>query len=78
MTEQRTGILSEFATGCFRDYRLQTRVEHSVVDLVTQRVLGLVLGYEDLNDHDQLRHDPLFAVAVGKQAPEERKRRAEQ
>ena len=78
MTEQRTGILSEFATSCFRDHRLQTRVEHSVVDLVTQRVLGLVLGYEDLNDHDQLRHDPLFAVAVGKQAPEGRKRRAEQ
>ncbi|MBL4849343.1 MAG: transposase [Planctomycetes bacterium] len=78
MTEERTGILSEFATDCFRDHRLQTRVEHSVSDLLAQRVLGLVLGYEDLNDHDQLRHDPLFAVAVGKQAPEGRTRRAEQ
>ncbi|MBL4844225.1 MAG: IS1380 family transposase [Planctomycetes bacterium] len=74
MTEQRTGILSGFATDCFRDHRLQTRVEHSVEDLLAQRVLG----YEDLNDHDQIRHDPLFAVAVGKQAPEGRTRRAEQ
>ena len=78
MTEQRTGILSGFAVDCFRDHRLQTRVEHSVNDLIAQRVFGLVLGYEDLNDHDQLRHDPLFAVAVGKQAPEGRKRRAQQ
>jgi hypothetical protein len=78
MTEQRTGILSGFAADCFRDHRLQTRVEHSVNDLLAQRVFGLVLGYEDLNDHDQLRHDPLFAVAVGKHAPEGRTRRAEQ
>ena len=78
MTEQRTGILSEFAADCFRDHRLQTRVEHSVEDLLAQRVFGLVLGYEDLNDHDQLRHDPLLAVAVGKSSPEERKRRSAQ
>ena len=78
MTEQRTGILSGFAADCFRDHRLQSRVEHSVNDLLAQRVFGLVLGYEDLNDHDQLRHDPLFAVAVGKETPEGRRRRAQQ
>lgn len=41
-------------------------MEHSVETLVAQRVYGLVQGYEDLNDHDQLRHDPMFAVALGK------------
>ncbi len=45
------------------------RVEHSLYDLVAQRIYGLALGYEDLNDHDQLRHDPLLAVLVGKRAP---------
>jgi len=53
----------------FTDLREPTRVEHSVQELVAQRTLALCLGYEDLNDHDQLRYDPLFAAAVGKQDP---------
>ena len=56
-----TGILGQF-TSCFRDYRDPARITHAVSTLVRQRIYGLALGYEDLNDHDQLRHDPLFAV----------------
>jgi len=56
-----TGLLSQFAA-CFRDARDPARITHPVAALVRQRVYGLALGYEDLNDHDQLRHDPLFAV----------------
>jgi hypothetical protein len=54
------------AASCFRDYRDPNRVEHSVDELVAQRIYGLALGYEDLNDHDELRRDPLLAVLVGK------------
>src|SRR5206468_11618430 len=42
-------------------------VEHSVLEMVSQRVYGLALGYEDLNDHEQLRTDPLFAILSGRQ-----------
>jgi len=63
--EQRTGILKKFA-GCFVDYRDPEAIEHPVEDLVAQRIYGLCLGYEDLNDHDQLRADPLLAAMVGK------------
>src|SRR5437764_11075260 len=63
--EQRTGILKKFAD-CFVDYRNREAIEHSVGDLVAQRVYGLCLGYEDLNDHDQLRADPVLAAMVGK------------
>src|SRR5271170_2277006 len=48
---------------CFRDARDPRLVEHSVAALVGQRVFGIELGYEDLNDHDELRHDPLMAGA---------------
>ena len=65
---QRTGLLRRFGK-CFRDYRNPDLIEHSVEDLVAQRVLGQALGYEDLNDHDSLRDDALFAVGVGKQDP---------
>jgi len=51
-TEQKTGILRQFA-GCFRDYRDPARIEHSVAELMRQRVYGLALGYEDLNDQMQ-------------------------
>jgi len=61
--EQRTGILRQFAA-CFRDYRRAERVEHTVSELVRQRVYGIALGYEDLNDHDNLRGDPLWQCAV--------------
>jgi hypothetical protein len=66
--DRRTGILRQLAEQ-FTDYRDTDAIEHSVLDLVSQRVYGLALGYEDLNDHDQLRLDPLLAVLVGKQDP---------
>ena len=66
--EKRTGILRQFAA-CFTDYRDPERIEHPVRELVAQRVYGLALGYEDLNDHDQLRKDPLLAVLVEKSNP---------
>src|SRR5205809_5604460 len=72
--EQRTGILKKFAE-CFVDYRDPEAVEHPVEDLVAQRVYGLCLGYEDLNDHDQLRADPLLALMVGKKDPKGEHRR---
>jgi Transposase DDE domain group 1 len=58
--------LVERAAACFIDRRDPTLIEHSVATLVGQRIFGLALGYEDLNDHDALRHDPLFAVLAGK------------
>lgn len=72
-TEKRTGILLGFAR-CFEDLRDPELIEHTVAELVAQRVYGLALGYEDLNDHDDLRRDPLFAVLVGKEDPEGEKR----
>jgi hypothetical protein len=72
--EQRTGILKKFAA-CFIDYRNPNSIEHTVGDLVAQRVYGLCLGYEDLNDHDELRADPLLAVMVGKTDPKGDERR---
>ena len=59
--EQRTHILKRLA-GCFVDHRDETQIEHSLESLIKQRVMGLALGYEDLNDHDALRHDPLLAL----------------
>jgi hypothetical protein len=72
-TERRTGIVRRFA-GCFRDHRDPERVEHRVEELVGQRVYGLALGYEDVNDHDELRRDPLLATLVGKEDPTGRDR----
>jgi hypothetical protein len=72
-TEKRTGIIAGFA-GCFEDLRNPELIEHTVAELVAQRVYGLALGYEDLNDHDDLRRDPVFAVLVGKEDPEGEKR----
>jgi hypothetical protein len=66
--EHRTGILRRFAA-CFTDQRAPDHVEHPVDHLIKQRVYALALGYEDLNDHDQLRSDPLLAVLVGKPDP---------
>src|SRR6266480_3188690 len=68
--EKRTGILRRFAT-CFTDYRNPDLIEHRVEELVAQRVYGLALGYEDLNDHDELPKDPLLAVLVEKSDPSE-------
>ncbi len=67
-TERRRGIIERFAN-CFVDHRDPEAIEHPVADLVAQRVYGLALGYEDLNDHDELRLDPLLATVVGKADP---------
>ena len=66
--DQRLNLLSRFST-CFLDGRDSSRVEHTVAEMVTQRVYGLALGYEDLNDHDQLRNDPLMQLLAGKRDP---------
>lgn len=66
--EERTGIIGQLAR-CFTDHRDADLIEHSVEELLRQRIFGLALGYEDLNDHDQLRYDPLLATLVGKQDP---------
>ena len=58
--------LTERFAACFGDTRAVELVEHQVATLVTQRVAGIALGYEDLNDHDELRYDPVMAVLAGK------------
>jgi hypothetical protein len=66
--ERQTGLLHRFAA-CFTDQRAPAQIEHTIEDLIKQRVYALALGYEDLNDHDRLRQDPLLAVLVGKPDP---------
>jgi hypothetical protein len=66
--EKRVGILRQFAA-CFTDYRNPDLIEHKVEEMVAQRVYGLALGYEDLNDHEELRNDPLLAVLIEKADP---------
>ena len=66
-TDKQIRLIERFA-GCFTDYRDADLVEHTVPSLVGQRVFGIALGYEDLIDHDQLRHDPVMAVLGGKLA----------
>ena len=61
--EKRTGILSRMS-GWFEDHRDPERIEHTVESLVKQRVMGLCLGYEDLNDHDELCRDRMLAFDV--------------
>ena len=63
--DRRLNLLGR-AAACIGDRRHAAYVEHSVEQLIAQRVYGLALGYEDLSDHDQLRHDSLLAVASGK------------
>ena len=65
--DRTIGLVRRLA-GCFRDARDPRFVEHAVATLVGQRVFGIALGYEDLNDHDELRHDPIMAVLAGKLA----------
>jgi hypothetical protein len=69
-TDRRLNLLHRLA-GCFEDQRSPWLVSHRVHELVSQRVYALALGYEDLNDHDQLRDDPLLAVLSGKRVPGE-------
>ncbi|SFJ43952.1 IS1380 family transposase [Planctomicrobium piriforme] len=63
--ELRFGIIRQFA-GCFTDHRDEQLIEFSPLELLLQRVMGLALGYEDLNDHEQLRHDSLLALLCGR------------
>ncbi|MER9296544.1 transposase, partial [Mesorhizobium sp. M0621] len=65
LTDRAIGLVGRFAR-CFVDARRPALIEHEVKTLVGQRVLALALGYEDLNDHDELRHDPVLAVLAGK------------
>jgi hypothetical protein len=67
--EHKFRFLEQFAR-CFTDHRDPDLVEHTLPELLKQRVFALCLGYEDLNDHDRLRHDPLLAVLVGKPDPQ--------
>ena len=64
-TDRAIGLVDRLAA-CFIDYRKVELIEHRVATLVGQRVFGIALGYEDLNDHDELRHDPVMAVLAGK------------
>jgi Transposase DDE domain group 1 len=64
-TDRAIGLMGRFAA-CFHDERCEDLIEHEVVTLIGQRVFGIALGYEDLNDHDELRHDPMMAVLAGK------------
>jgi DDE family transposase len=75
--EERTGIISRLSK-CFCDYRHPSFVEHQVPALLRQRIFGLALGYEDLNDHDRLRLDPLHAVLAGNTDVLGQQRREEQ
>jgi hypothetical protein len=66
-TDRRIGLARQ-AAACFRDGRDQELIEHSLETLIAQRVHGIALGYEDLNDHDELRHDPVLGLISGKLA----------
>ena len=76
--EAKRKIIKQFAA-CFTDHRDPKLIEHTVEELLGQRIYGVALGYEDLNDHDLLRRDPPLAAAVGKIDPEgqERRRKAD-
>jgi hypothetical protein len=63
--DRKIGLLRRVA-GCFTDYRQPERIEHRLAEMLAQRIYGLALGYEDLNDHEQLRQDPLLGVLSGK------------
>ena len=67
-TDRQIRLVERFAD-CFTDHRVADLVVHEVPSLVGQRVFGIALGYEDLIDHDQLRHDPVLAVLGGKLEP---------
>jgi len=73
LTDRAIGLVDRFA-GCFEDARDPALIEHEVRTLVGQRVFAIALGYEDLNDHDELRHDPVMAVLAGKLKPRHQKK----
>jgi hypothetical protein len=61
--DQKLQITSRLAQ-CFQDYREPNRISHSIESLIAQRIYGLSMGYEDLNDHEELRHEPMFAKSA--------------
>jgi len=63
--DRKREITSRVAA-CFKDYRDPSKVLHLVRSLIAQRIYGLIMGYEDINDHETLRHDPRTALSVGK------------
>ena len=69
-TDKRLNLLPRMAE-CFLDDRNQDLIEHSVLEMISQRVYGLALGYEDLNDHEQLRTDPVFGILAGREELDE-------
>lgn len=64
--DQRLNLLPRLAQ-CFLDGRNQEQVEHSILEMLSQRIYGLAMGYEDLNDHEQLRKDPVFGILAGRE-----------
>jgi hypothetical protein len=68
--DKRLNVLPRLAQ-CFLDGRNQQQVEHSVLEMLSQRIYGLALGYEDINDHEQLRKDPVFSILAGREELEE-------
>ena len=64
-TDQRLNLLPRLAE-CFLDGRNPEQIEHSILEMLSQRIYGLALGYEDLNDHEQLRKDPVFGILAGR------------
>jgi hypothetical protein len=69
-TDKRLNLLARMAE-CFLDGRNQVMVEHSILEMLSQRVYGLALGYEDINDHEQLRYDPVFGILAGREKLED-------
>src|SRR5438270_8384936 len=67
-TDRKIGLLAR-VTKCFSDYRQPWLIEHELCELLAQRIYGLALGYEDLNDHEELRRDPLLALLVERSDP---------
>lgn len=63
--DRKREITSRLAI-CFKDYREPNKILHPVNNLIAQRIYGLIMGYEDINDHETLRHDAIFALCVGK------------
>lgn len=73
--DERLGLTARLAE-CFTDYRREEQIDHTVQQLLAQRIYGLVQGYEDLADHAELSRDPLLATAIGKVDPEGQRRKS--
>jgi len=69
-TDKRLNLLPRLAE-CFLDARKQEQIDHSILEMLSQRIYGLALGYEDINDHEQLRKDPVFGVLAGREELDE-------